>query len=50
MVNKILPTCVKCGASVTDLVEPEVKQEGTIKEGKYIDNNWICGDCLNQSQ
>lgn len=46
MVNAILPKCEFCGAFVTDLVEPEEKKEGQIKEGKYIDNVWICIDCM----
>lgn len=46
MVKNILPVCDICGISVTDLVEPEVKKEGQIKEGKYIDNVWICVDCM----
>ncbi|MDR4492469.1 MAG: hypothetical protein AB7V56_15650 [Candidatus Nitrosocosmicus sp.] len=45
MVKEILPKCDICGASVTDLVEPEVKKEGLVKEGKYIDSVWICIDC-----
>ena len=46
MVKEILTKCDTCGAFVTDLVEPEVKKEGQIKEGKYIDNVWICIDCI----
>jgi uncharacterized protein with PIN domain len=46
MVKDILPKCDICDAPVTDLVEPEVKNEGQIKEGKYIDNVWICVDCM----
>lgn len=46
MVKNILPRCEVCNIFVTDLVEPEVKKEGEIKEGKYIDNVWFCTDCL----
>ena len=46
MVKEILPKCDICGAFVTVLVEPEVKKEGQIKEGKYIDNVWICIECI----
>jgi hypothetical protein len=46
MVVKIVPTCIECGSLVTDHVEPEVRNEGQIKEGKYIENNWICNHCL----
>ncbi|MDR4490257.1 MAG: hypothetical protein R2685_05075 [Candidatus Nitrosocosmicus sp.] len=48
MVKNILPKCEICDVFVTDLVEPEVKREreGQIKEGKYIDNVWICVDCI----
>jgi hypothetical protein len=27
-----------------------VRKEGEIKEGKYIENNWICNECLNQGK
>jgi uncharacterized protein with PIN domain len=46
MVKNILPKCDICDVPVTDLVEPEVKNGGQIKEGKYIDNVWICVDCM----
>ena len=46
MVKNILPKCEICDVFVTDLGEPEVKREGQIKEGKYIDNVWICVDCI----
>jgi len=45
MVKSIIPTCSRCGAFVTDHVEPEVKK-GLIREGKYIDNVWVCKECL----
>lgn len=48
MLNEILPKCEICNAFVVDKVEPEVKKEGQIKEGKYIDNVWICSDCMNK--
>ncbi|HEU5119640.1 MAG TPA: hypothetical protein VFT71_01520 [Candidatus Nitrosocosmicus sp.] len=47
MVRNIVPTCCVCGSVVTDHVEPEVQKEGEIKEGKYIENNWICNECFN---
>jgi uncharacterized protein with PIN domain len=46
MVKNVLPTCHKCGASVIDFVEPEVEKEGKIKKGKFVDNVWICDDCI----
>ena len=50
MVKKVLPSCSVCGASVIDFVEPEVAKEGQVKEGKYVNNVWVCNDCLsNQS-
>ena len=48
MVKKVLPSCNVCGASVVDSVEPEVAKEGQVKEGKYVNNVWVCNDCLNK--
>jgi uncharacterized protein with PIN domain len=48
MVKEVLPSCNICGIPVADLVEPEVSKEGQIKQGKYVDNIWICNDCLNK--
>ena len=48
MVKKVLPSCNVCGASVFDFVEPEVAKEGQVKEGKYVNNVWVCNDCLNK--
>ena len=50
MVTNIFPTCCECGSVVTDHVEPEVQNQGEIKEGKYIENNWICNECLNHGK
>jgi len=46
MVRNLIPTCSKCGSLLSDHIEPEVKKEGLIKEGKYVDNVWICNECL----
>jgi hypothetical protein len=46
MVKNVLPSCNICGVHVIDKVEPEVEKEGIIKEGKYVNNVWICNDCL----
>jgi hypothetical protein len=46
IVINLIPQCVKCGASVSDSVEPEVEKEGQLKRGRYVDNKWICNDCL----
>jgi hypothetical protein len=46
MVINLIPQCVKCGASVSDLVEPEVEKQRQLKPGRYVDNKWICNDCL----
>ena len=32
-------------ANPTTVNQPEVKKEGLVKEGKYIDSVWICIDC-----
>ena len=46
MVRNLIPTCSKCGSFVSDHIEPEVEKEGQIKEGKYVDNVWVCNECL----
>lgn len=43
---ELIPQCVKCGSPVTDLVEPEVEKQGQLKPGHYIDNKWMCNDCM----
>ena len=48
MVKEVLPTCSVCGAQVVDNVEPEIAKEGIIKQGKYVNNLWICNECLNK--
>lgn len=45
MIN-IIPQCVICGSPVSDLVEPEVEKQGQLKAGHYVDNRWICNDCV----
>jgi hypothetical protein len=45
MIN-LLPQCAKCGSPVTDSIESEIEQHGKIKTGNYINDTWICGDCL----
>ncbi len=42
----VLPRCKRCDAYVIDSVEQEVKKEGEIKPGKYINSEWICNDCI----
>jgi hypothetical protein len=32
----LVPTCVKCGSPVTDLLEAEVEEQGQLKKGKYV--------------
>lgn len=46
----VLPRCKACGAYVSDSVEPEVKKEGEIKPGKYINSEWICNDCNERTE
>ena len=33
-IGKLVPTCVKCGSPVTDLLEAKVEEQGQAKEGK----------------
>jgi hypothetical protein len=49
MVN-LIPQCVKCGSPVSDLVEPEVEKQGQLKSGHYINNKWICDDCVQSNE
>ena len=44
MVN-LIPTCVKCGSPVTDLLESEVEEQGQLKRGKYVNSVWMCNEC-----
>ena len=46
MVINLILTCSKCGSLVSDHIEPEVEKEGLIKVGKYVDNVWVCIECL----
>jgi hypothetical protein len=43
---KLIPSCIKCCSSVTDLVEPEVQECGQLKRGQYVNSFWICNDCI----
>ena len=45
MIN-LLPQCNRCGSQVTDPVENQIEQHEKIKNGKYINSEWICDDCL----
>ena len=46
MVKNLISTCSKCGSLVSDHIEPEVEKEGVIKVGKYVNNIWVCNECL----
>jgi hypothetical protein len=50
MVRNLIPICSKCGSFVSDHIEPEIEKEGQIKEGKYVDNVWVCNDCLKNNK
>jgi hypothetical protein len=41
----LIPTCVKCGSPVTDLLEAEVEEQGQLKRGKYVNSVWLCNGC-----
>ena len=41
----LIPTCVKCGSPVTDLLEAEVEEQGQLKRGKYVNSVWMCNEC-----
>ena len=43
---KLIPRCAKCGLALSNSLEPEVKKQGEIKAGHYINNTWICNDCI----
>jgi hypothetical protein len=42
----LIPTCARCGSPVTDSLEPEVEEKGQLKKGKYINNIWMCNECV----
>jgi hypothetical protein len=42
----LIPTCAKCGSPVTDSLDPEVEEQGQLKKGKYINNIWMCNECV----
>jgi hypothetical protein len=44
MIN-LVPTCVKCGSPVTDLLEAEVEEQGQLKRWKYVNSVWMCNEC-----
>jgi hypothetical protein len=44
--SKSIPQCIKCNSPVTDSVEVQIEQHEKIKLGHYIDNVWICDDCI----
>jgi len=48
MVKEVLPSCSVCGAQVVDNIEPKIAKECIIKQGKYVNNLWICNECLNK--
>jgi uncharacterized protein with PIN domain len=41
----LIPTCVKCGSPVTDLLEAEVEEQGQLRRGKYVNSVWMCNEC-----
>jgi hypothetical protein len=45
LVVNLIPTCVKCGSPVTDLLEAEVEEQGQLKRGKYVNSVWLCNGC-----
>ncbi len=45
--SKSIPQCIKCNSPVTDSVDVQIEQHEKIKLGHYIDNVWICDDCIN---
>jgi hypothetical protein len=47
IMSKIIPQCIKCSSPITDSVEEQIEQHEKIKLGRYIDNIWICDDCIN---
>jgi hypothetical protein len=42
----LIPTCAQCGSPVTDSLDPEVEEQGQLKKGKYINNIWMCNECV----
>lgn len=46
----VLPKCKFCGSYVSDFVEPEIKKEGEIKPGNYINSEWVCNNCNKRTE
>ncbi len=46
IMSKLTPQCIKCNSPVADSIETQVEQHEKIKLGRYIDNVWICDDCI----
>ena len=40
----LVPTCIKFGSPVTDLLEAEVEEQGQLKSGKYVISIWMCNE------
>jgi uncharacterized protein with PIN domain len=41
----LVPTFIKCGSPVTDLLEAEVEEQRQLKNGKYVNSVWMCNEC-----
>lgn len=44
--SEIKNKCLKCNSPVTDSISVKIKDDKRIKLGKYINDTWICDDCL----
>jgi hypothetical protein len=42
--------CSNCGMPVTNSISVKLKEEKFIKLGKFINNDWICDDCVLETQ
>ena len=48
--SEIKHKCSNCGSPVTDSISIKIKDDKSVKLGKFINETWICDDCLLKKQ
>ena len=48
--SEIKNKCSNCGAPVTNSISIKIKDDKFVKLGKFINQTWICDDCLLKKQ
>jgi len=44
--SEVKNKCSNCGALVTNSISRKIKNEKFVKLGKFINQTWICDDCI----